>query len=121
MRQPASGADRQGKMPGRRCLRGWIYGSHVGCAWHGLPEKLEPLGRDVRRRLGEAGHVPAWPGEAGDDTAADRVRRDSHHDGDRRVARLTATAVGVAVVTMTSGLEPTSAAAAWGKSSALSA
>jgi hypothetical protein len=51
---------------------------------HQVMQKMQPLGRQLRVKLIDAGHIAARPGETGDKTKPNRVFTDAEDDRDRR-------------------------------------
>src|SRR5262249_19935090 len=49
-----------------------------------LLEQLEPLSAELWIYRAQSSDVPAWAGQGGDESRADRVVVDGHHNGDRR-------------------------------------
>ena len=50
--------------------------------WRNSLEQFQPLAGDRRLREDETRDIPAWPRQARDKTAADRIGNDRENDGD---------------------------------------
>ena len=57
--------------------------SNAGCVGQRLLEQTQTFGGKLRAEERQAGDVPAWPGERGDEPVFDGIAHDRHEDGDR--------------------------------------